>query len=131
MVDAVSDQLGELGVPSASIHDELFYAGDGPIAVAADDASGSEVRFTLDGRTSVVRVDPDGAPILDHVLSVRPEGPFSCRSGACASCRAHVTVGEVRMDRNWSLNDEEIASGQILTCQSHPISPVVELTYDR
>jgi ring-1,2-phenylacetyl-CoA epoxidase subunit PaaE len=34
------------------------------------------------------------------------------------------------MDRNWSLSAEEVASGQILTCQSHPVSDVVELTYD-
>ena len=34
------------------------------------------------------------------------------------------------MDRNWSLNEDEVETGQILTCQSHPVSDVVELTYD-
>jgi len=63
-------------------------------------------------------------------LAVRPEAPFSCRSGGCASCRATVTVGEVVMDRNWALDEDEIASGQILTCQSHPVSSQVELTFD-
>ncbi|MGI9643064.1 MAG: 2Fe-2S iron-sulfur cluster-binding protein [Acidimicrobiia bacterium] len=75
-------------------------------------------------------VAPAGTPILYHVLRVRPEGPFSCRSGACASCRALVTKGEVRMDRNWSLNQEEVDAGQVLTCQAHPVSDTVELTYD-
>ena len=113
--------LEATGVAGESVHDELFYAGgDGLQVIALDDAVGSEVRFTLDGRTSTVTVDPDGAPILDHVLSVRPEGPFSCRSGACASCRAQVTSGEVAMERNWSLNADEVAAGQILTCQAHP-----------
>jgi ring-1,2-phenylacetyl-CoA epoxidase subunit PaaE len=130
VVDAARSVLAERGVPDDHVHDELFFAGDGPTVVATDDAVGSVVRFTLDGRTSTVIVDPDGAPILDHVLSVRPEGPFSCRSGACASCRAVVTAGEVRMDRNWSLNGDEVAAGQILTCQSHPVSADVELTYD-
>lgn len=131
MVEDATATLVDLGVEPSAIDDELFYAGgDGPIEVAVDDEEGVEVRFTLDGRTSTVFVDPDGAPILDHVLSVRPEGPFSCRGGACASCRAQVTAGEVRMDRNWSLNQEEVDSGQILTCQSHPVSDVVELTYD-
>lgn len=131
MVEDAQRVLLASGVDRSRIHDELFYAGgDGPLETAEDDATGSEVRFTLDGRTSTVVVDPDGAPILDHVLSVRPEGPFSCRSGACASCRAKVTVGEVQMDRNWSLNQAEVDSGQILTCQSHPVSEVVELTYD-
>lgn len=131
MVEASREALDTLRVDPATVHDELFYAGgDGPIAVAEDDVDGAEVRFTLDGRTSTVFVDPHGTPILDHVLRVRPEGPFSCRSGACASCRALVTRGEVRMDRNWSLNQEEVDAGQVLTCQSHPVSDTVELTYD-
>jgi ring-1,2-phenylacetyl-CoA epoxidase subunit PaaE len=131
MVAAARSVLTDGGVAEADIHDELFYAGgDAPLAVAEDDTDGATVRFTLAGRTSTVVVDPDGAPILDHVLAVRPDGPFSCRSGACASCRAKVTEGEVRMDRNWSLNQQEVDDGQILTCQSHPVTDVVELTYD-
>ena len=131
MVEGARQALSAMGVDPAIVHDELFYAGgDGPIAVAEDDVDGAQIRFTLDGRTSTVFVDPQGAPILDHVLAVRPEGPFSCRSGACASCRALVTKGEVRMDRNWSLNQEEVDAGQVLTCQAHPVSDSVELTYD-
>jgi len=131
MVRAAQSVLTAGGVPEGNIHDELFFAGDDASFVpAADDAFGSEVKFTLNGRTSTVIVDPAGAPILDHALAVRPDAPFSCRSGACASCRARVTVGEVVMDRNWSLNQEEVDAGQVLTCQAHPISEVVELTYD-
>jgi ring-1,2-phenylacetyl-CoA epoxidase subunit PaaE len=131
VVDAARSVLAAKGIDAASVHDELFYAGgDGPLSVASDDLEGSTVVFTLHGRTSTVVVDPHGAPILDHVLSVRPEGPFSCRSAACASCRARVVSGEVSMDRNWSLNEEEVAAGQILTCQSHPVSEAVEITYD-
>jgi ring-1,2-phenylacetyl-CoA epoxidase subunit PaaE len=131
MVEAVRAVLDARGIDPSTVHDELFYAGgDGPPAASVDDVDGAVVRFTLDGRTSVVIVDPGGSPILDHVLSVRPEGPFSCRSGACASCRAKVLSGEVTMDRNWSLNAEEVAHGQILTCQSHPVSDTVEITYD-
>ena len=131
MVRAATAVLSAGGVPERNIHDELFFAGDDTSFVAvSDDAFGAEVKFTLNGRTSTVIVDPAGAPILDHALAVRPDTPFSCRSGACASCRARVTIGEVVMDRNWSLNQEEVDAGQILTCQSHPISEVVELTYD-
>jgi len=131
MVQAARTVLAAGGVLEDNIHDELFFAGDDAAAVAvSDDLVGSEVKFTLNGRTSTVIVDPDGAPILDHALAVRPDAPFSCRSGACASCRARVTEGEVVMDRNWSLNQEEVDAGQILTCQSHPVSDVVEITYD-
>ncbi len=131
MVEAARRALAARGVDEADIHDELFYAGDEVrVEIPADDPEGSTVRFTLNGRTSTLVIDPDGLPILDHALSARPDAPFSCRSGACASCRALVTDGEVRMDRNWALSDDEVAAGQVLTCQSHPVSETVELTYD-
>lgn len=131
VVHASRSVLAAGGVDAAHIHDELFYAGgDGPVRVAEVDTVGSKVSFTLGGRTSTMIVDPSGLPILDHALKIRPESPFSCRSGACASCRAVVTNGEVTMDRNWTLNQEEVDAGQILTCQAHPVSEVVELTYD-
>jgi ring-1,2-phenylacetyl-CoA epoxidase subunit PaaE len=41
-----------------------------------------------------------------------------------------VIKGEVILDRNWALNAEEVAAGQILSCQAHPASDVVELDYD-
>lgn len=131
VVEAARSILERAGVSSDVVHDELFYANDSnTVNVAEGDVVGSRVKVTIDGRTSELIVDPEGAPILDHVLSVRPEAPSSCRSGACATCRATVTVGEVVMDRNWALDEEQIARGQILTCQAHPVSGVVELTYD-
>lgn len=131
MVESATEVLTAKGVPTDTLYDELFYAGEvTEETVAHDDVEGATVRFTLRGRTSTATVAMDGAPILDHVLAIRPDGPYSCRSGACASCRAKVTSGEVRMDKNWSLSKEEVAAGQILTCQSHPVSEIVELTYD-
>lgn len=131
MVEEARSVLADHGVRDDTVHDELFFAGEVTESmVAHDDAVGSTVKFTLGGRTSTATVATDGKPILDHVLAIRPDGPFSCRSGACASCRAQVTKGEVVMERNWSLSADEVASGQILTCQAHPVSDVVELTYD-
>ena len=131
VVEAARKALAALGVDEAAIHDELFYAGDEVRPqIPADDREGSAVKFTLNGRTSTVVIDPDGLSILDHALVVRPDAPFSCQSGACASCRALVTEGQVRMDRNWALSDAEVAGGHVLTCQSHPVSETVELTYD-
>ncbi len=131
VVEAARKTLAARGVDEADIHHELFYAGDeARPAISADDPEGSTVRITLNGRTSTLIVDPDGAPILDHALAARPDAPFSCRSGACASCRAQLISGKVRMDRDWALVADEVAAGQILTCQSHPVTEAVELTYD-
>jgi ring-1,2-phenylacetyl-CoA epoxidase subunit PaaE len=34
------------------------------------------------------------------------------------------------MDMNYALTDEEVAEGFILTCQSHPTSPKLVVSYD-
>jgi ferredoxin len=46
----------------------------------------------------------------------------SCLKGQCGSCRAYVVSGEVEMRNNFSLFEEEVNAGQILLCQSYPIS---------
>jgi ring-1,2-phenylacetyl-CoA epoxidase subunit PaaE len=41
-----------------------------------------------------------------------------------------VLEGEVRMDQNFALTDDEVAKGYILTCQSHPVSDTVVVSFD-
>lgn len=35
------------------------------------------------------------------------------------------------MDRNFALEPEETGAGYVLACQSHPVTPEVELDFDR
>jgi 3-ketosteroid 9alpha-monooxygenase subunit B len=56
--------------------------------------------------------------------------PFSCEAGNCATCIAHITEGEIKMRVNDALDDDEIADGWVLTCQSEPITPDVTVSYD-
>jgi ring-1,2-phenylacetyl-CoA epoxidase subunit PaaE len=48
----------------------------------------------------------------------------------CGTCRARVTDGEVRMRRNYALEDRELDAGYVLTCQSLPITDAVTVDYD-
>ncbi|MBK8347634.1 MAG: 2Fe-2S iron-sulfur cluster binding domain-containing protein [Saprospiraceae bacterium] len=68
--------------------------------------------------------------MLDILVKEKKDPPYSCTSGACSTCMAKVTEGEVTMDSCYALDDDEIAAGYILTCQSHPITQRVVLTYD-
>jgi ring-1,2-phenylacetyl-CoA epoxidase subunit PaaE len=68
--------------------------------------------------------------ILDAALRVRSELPFSCKGGMCASCKATIEEGEVRMDKNYALVDTELDAGYVLTCQSHPVTNRVVVRYD-
>jgi ring-1,2-phenylacetyl-CoA epoxidase subunit PaaE len=125
--------LGDLGVPRERIHRELFYVEPEPPAevhhVDAPPGPGAEVVVVLDGRSSTVTVAPD-TPILDAAQRVRPDLPFACKGGVCGTCRARVTSGQVRMRRNYALEDEEVAEGYVLTCQAIPTCDEITVDYD-
>ena len=67
---------------------------------------------------------------LAETLRARPDAPYSCTGGVCGTCRARLVSGEVRMDRNYALEPEEVAAGIVLACQSHPVTDEVSLDYD-
>ena len=133
MVRAAKTELTTQGVAAEVIHDELFFAEPAPPptpAIAVTDSDATQVTFTLDGRTSSMSVDPDGPPILSYALEQRRDVPFSCRGGMCTTCKAQVIAGEVKMELNFALADDDLAKGYILTCQAHPTSQELSITYD-
>jgi ring-1,2-phenylacetyl-CoA epoxidase subunit PaaE len=133
MVNDAIDVLTGLGVGRDRIHRELFWVGDEPPAeVQHADAvagTGAEVTVILDGRSTTVAIPP-GVPILDGAQKARADLPFACKGGVCGTCRALVTAGEVRMRRNYALEDSELAAGFVLTCQSLPVTDAVTVDYD-
>lgn len=58
--------------------------------------------------------------ILQVALEQHINVPYSCRAGICSSCVATCTSGNVRMDYNEILTDEEITQGRVLICTGHP-----------
>lgn len=132
MVTELRDLLVDRGVDRTQVHSELFHVGDLPVVreVPAPVAGGSEVTVVLDGRKSTVELTDPDETVLEAVLRVRNDAPFACRGGVCGTCRAKVLDGEVEMERNYALEDDEVEAGYVLTCQSHPTTPVVSLDYD-
>ena len=84
---------------------------------------------TLDGRKIETTV-PAGKHLLFAVIDAGGDAPYSCTSGACATCMAKLTKGTVKMDACYALDESEVQQGYILTCQSKPTSEEVELTFD-
>lgn len=143
MVETARALLAERGVDAEHVHHEVFHVDDpGPgagagdaapvAAAAADPAAPPEavVTVTLDGRTTTVAMPSRAESILDATLRERPDAPFSCTGGVCGTCRAKVVTGEVRMDRNYALEPDEVERGYRLMCQSHPVSDQVGIDYD-
>ncbi len=88
----------------------------------------SKATITLDGEQIELEVNQDS--ILQTLIDEGYDPPFSCTSGVCTTCMAKLTKGKVEMEVNYGLDEDEVEKGFILTCQSHPTTDEVELTYD-
>ena len=134
MVADAREVLAELGVPPGKVHQELFYVDDVPPQPVRGDeetVSGpsSQVTVVLDGRTTTLAL-PRDVPVLDSAQKVRGDLPFACKGGVCGTCRAKVTDGEVRMRRNYALEEREVEAGYVLTCQALPVTDAVTVDFD-
>jgi ring-1,2-phenylacetyl-CoA epoxidase subunit PaaE len=120
------------GVDRAHVHSELFHVGEPPTAPAPVERppERSVVTALLDGRRSTVELaDPDET-VLEAVLRVRNDAPFACRGGVCGTCRAKLLDGEVVMEQNFALEEQEVGASYVLTCQSHPTTSTISVDYD-
>ncbi|MDZ4748054.1 MAG: ferredoxin--NADP reductase [Saprospiraceae bacterium] len=88
----------------------------------------AQVKVHLRGQE--IDVEVSDKTILDTMLDGGYDAPYSCHSGACATCMAKIITGKVEMDACFALSDKEIANGYILACQSRPLTDSVEITFD-
>ncbi|MFF8831994.1 2Fe-2S iron-sulfur cluster-binding protein [Streptomyces sp. NPDC015131] len=133
LVAGADRALRGLGVDRARIHQEIFHVDDGSAPATVGPATApahATLTATLDGRSGTWPV-AEGESLLDTVLRSRSDAPYACKGGVCGTCRAFLVAGEVRMDRNYALENEETEAGYVLACQSHPVTADVELDFDR
>jgi 2Fe-2S type ferredoxin len=73
----------------------------------------------------------EGEYILEAAEAQGYDWPFSCRAGACANCAAIVTEGEIEMDMQQILSDEEVNEQNVrLTCIGSPTAENVQIVYN-
>jgi len=134
--DDVEAALLDSGIAAEHIHIERFgiplTAGAVPLKPEARPGDAAQARVTIvrDGLSREIEFHAEHGSILEAAASAGLEVPFSCKSGVCCTCRAKLLEGEVRMDRNFALEKQEVAAGFVLTCQSHPLTERVVLSFD-
>ncbi len=135
MLDEAQAALAALGVPAERVHVERFGDGMAPEAprhaAAPGDAEHARVALVIDGLAREFEVRRSDPSILDAGLRSGLELPYACKAGVCSTCRGRVLEGEVRMDRNFALTEEELARGEVLCCQAHPLTPRVRISLDQ
>ena len=67
--------------------------------------------------------------MIEHLESKGVKAPYSCREGECSACAVGLLEGEVKMLNNDVLDEEDLAEGIRLGCQSLPVTDKVSITY--
>lgn len=139
MIEVTEKALIDSGVPDNRVHSERFTTSTSQAhKVQADidaskekSASAKTVHMTivLDGKEHEVALSPD-EHVLDAALNAGLDLPFSCKAGVCSTCRCKVTQGEVTMDKNFTLEADEVGQGFALSCQARAATQKLVISFD-
>lgn len=138
MIHGVRETLEERGVDKKKVHFELFTtpgeqsrrpAQATEAAEERDAGATVDVTLRMDGDIWQFKM-PHGETVLDAAHDSGLDVPFSCKGGVCATCRCKVTSGAVEMENNYSLDDDEVENGFVLSCQARPTEGTTALEVD-
>ena len=137
MMDAVEKALVDAGVPANRVYTERFSAG---APAGAEVVSIDAPKAAVAARTVQLTIVVDGTEhhltmssterVLDVGLDAGLDLSYSCKAGVCCTCRAKVMCGSVTMDKNYTLEADEIAQGFVLSCQARPTSDTLTISFD-
>ncbi|OBB13380.1 ferredoxin [Mycobacteriaceae bacterium 1482268.1] len=128
-MDTVEETLLESGVARERLHLERFQVAPVPADAAESSGTTEEVVIELDRKT-VTASYRAGNTLLQTARLAGLKAPSSCETGSCGTCMARIESGSARMLNNDALDDDEVAEGWVLTCQSLPTSRTVHVVYE-
>ncbi|MEN9700065.1 MAG: hypothetical protein RLZZ301_1263 [Bacteroidota bacterium] len=134
LILGVKEAMIAWGLTAQQIHFELFHAAPPSKAASTEKTEtpvfDSKVEVIMDGESVHFHLSSDGKTILDAAYEAGADAPFACKGGVCCTCKAKVLRGKVSMDINYALTPEEVENGYVLTCQAHPQSDDVLVSFD-
>jgi ferredoxin-NADP reductase len=119
----LQSELAAMGLPDGRYHAEVFGTTTGPayqVAAHAGKDTDGALRILDTGQ----ELDVQPQETLLAALERHGYSPaFSCRAGACGSCKLRVVEGEAA-PAGEVLSDLDRRAGYVLSCIAHPVGPV-------
>jgi 3-ketosteroid 9alpha-monooxygenase subunit B len=128
-MDTVEAAVLNSGAPRQRVHLERFEMAPVSTEESASSATTEEVVIELDRQKTTAQYRP-GNTLLQTARIAGLRAPSSCETGSCGTCMARIVSGSARMLNNDALDDDEVAEGWVLTCQSLPTSQTVHVVYE-
>lgn len=114
--------------PASHLHAEVFTS---PAARPVGQAAGKGARIRLADSGAVLQAQP-GETLLETLERCGYRPDFSCRAGACGTCRLRVLSGKVcASGESNALTPAERARGYVLSCVGQPEGDVTLATAGR
>lgn len=113
MMADIEHGLIEKGVAADKFHMESFTAAE------MDFSKGGEFEISF-LKSNVKVVSQPGETILITAERAGVKIPSSCRNGTCMLCQSKLCLGTIEMHNADNLDDDELESGELLTCQTYP-----------
>ena len=129
----IREVMLEKNIPKKNIHLELFGTSikkEKKQQTKQTPSFDSLIALKLDGDEYEFPLNSNGENILDAATKTGVDLPFACKGGVCCTCKAKLMEGSVSMDVNYGLEQDEIDAGYVLTCQSHPTTEKVFISFD-
>lgn len=135
MMENVKKVLAEVKAPADRTHIEYFSAVIEAVAAAEKKSAPggkvlSHVTIILDGEHRDFDLASDGKSVLDTALEADMDVPFACKGAVCCTCKGKILEGKATMSMNFALSEAEVEEGYVLTCQAHPASDRLVISYD-
>ncbi|WP_458683503.1 2Fe-2S iron-sulfur cluster-binding protein [Prescottella equi] len=121
-MEAVRQAWAAAGRDRGALHLEVFTSLSGdpfeePVIVEMEEGAETvPLEVSVDGEKHQLQW-PKGTTLVDFLLARGIEVPYLCRDGECGTCLATCSSGDVTMTGNNLLDPEDVANGDVLTCQ--------------
>ncbi|MBR0783179.1 2Fe-2S iron-sulfur cluster-binding protein [Bradyrhizobium iriomotense] len=142
MMEALRKTLVGLGVPREQIKTEAFgpargavpppskVAAEAPMAqgeagnrgAASVGPATATIRFARSGKVAAL---PPDKSVLEVAEGAGVSIDYSCRAGVCGVCKTHLLQGNVTMEVQDALTEDDKANGLILACQAKSVGDLV------
>jgi ring-1,2-phenylacetyl-CoA epoxidase subunit PaaE len=108
---------------------EKFSLDDKSDSLYSPNGKNTPLNVTLDGENYGLLLE-EGQTILSAMLLKNIDTPYSCGIGNCSTCIAKVLKGAAKMYKCETLDEEEIETGYVLTCQAYATSEELIISFD-